>query len=100
MISIQNKIESARARANSDGMAALERLQDDQRFVFLDKLHVAAQGQEVQHEGVKAIVPARVRLARWEQGFVADLVRENRPLTFAQRRVVDELRQRHQSRLC
>lgn len=100
MIDIQNKIEVARSKANSRGMAAFERLQDDQRFAFLDRLHVAAQPATTRAvDGSQVIKLPKIRLSEWEQHFVADLVSERRELTFSQRAKIDELRQRHQSRL-
>jgi hypothetical protein len=86
MEDIANKIQLDQSRADERGMIALRRLQDDQRYAFLDKLHVAVQA-------------AKIRITDWEQHFVSDLVSEQRQLTGPQRTAIDNLRHRYQHRL-
>lgn len=96
-MNISDKIDQARSRVNS---RALDRMLDDQRLNFLDRLHVASQAVlRRDSEGIEMIIPPRIKLTEWEKRFVADLVTEHRPLTQAQRDSIDELRHRFQSRL-
>lgn len=96
-MSITEQIDLARSKTN---WATLDRLLDDQRRAFLDRLHVAAQDAEIKRDGITVIKPARVRLTEWEQRFVTDHVTEQRPFTDPIRAAIDEMRKRYERQLC